>query len=137
MYENTGLKELKVYQKAYDFNIYIRALVLRFARIHKYSLGVELESAMLHLVSNIVRAYYLQGREKINILCECLVTLEIIQMYIRMGHELRMQGGISVKHYEVASQKIDELRKMIFVWRRSLGQTRGSSEYIFADSREG
>jgi len=137
MYENTGLKELKVYQKAYDFHTYVRALVFRFARIHKYSLGVELESATLRLISNIVRAYYLRGEEKVSALCECLVILEIVQIQIRMGYEVRMQGGMSAKNYEVASQKIDELRKMIFVWRRSLEQTRGSFERVRTDSRGG
>ena len=137
MYENAGLKELKIYQKAYDFHTYIHALVIRLARIHKYSLGAELESATLHLISDIVRAYYFRDKEKTDMLCECLVTLEIIQIYVRMGYEVRMEGGISAKNYEVASQKIDELRKMIFVWRRSLGNTRGSFERVRTDSRGG
>jgi len=136
MYENLGLKELKVYQKAYDFHAWSSALVSRLARIHKYSLGVELEKTIIHLISSIIRAYYCTTKEKIDMLCECLVTLEIIQIYIRMGYEARSSGGISAKNYETASQKIDELRKMIFAWKKS-SITREPLERVQTDSRGG
>jgi len=136
MYENVGLQELKVYQKAYDFHTYVHALVFRLARVHKYSLGTELETATLRLISDIVRAYYFNANEKTHMLCECLITLEIVQVYVRMGYDVRMQGGISAKNYEVASQKIDELRKMIFAWKKS-SITRESFERVRTDSRGG
>ena len=73
---------------------------------------------------------------KINKLGECLVTLEIIQIHVRMGYEMCMSGGISAKNYEVASQKIDEIRKMIFAWRKSI-HTRETVESVPTVLREG
>lgn len=136
MYENTGLQELKVYQKAYDFYKWSSVLISHFARIHKYSLGIEIEKMIIHLIADIVRAYYLSAKGKINKLGECLVTLEIIQIHVRMGYEMCMSGGISAKNYEVASQKIDEIRKMIFAWRKSI-HTRETVESVPTVLREG
>jgi hypothetical protein len=133
---NIGLQELKVYQKAYDFYAWSSALIFRLARVHKYSLGIEIEKTIVSFIADIIRAYYLLDKEKDNKLGECLVSLEIIQIHIRMGHEMRTTGGISAKNYEVASEKIDEIRKMIFAWRKSL-HTREAFGCIQTASREG
>jgi len=43
------IDDLIVYQKTYDFLLWIKPTVQRFQKVHKYSLGVQLENAVLDL----------------------------------------------------------------------------------------
>ena len=48
------LYDLNVFQKVYDFLFWLKPTVQRFAKIHKYSLGLELEKQVVKLLKNII-----------------------------------------------------------------------------------
>lgn len=50
------IEELIVYKKVYDFLLWVKPTVQRFQKVHKFSLGVQLENSVLDLLKSIVRA---------------------------------------------------------------------------------
>lgn len=52
------LYDLKIFQKVYDFLLWVKPTVQRFAKVHKYSLGIELEKETTELIKQIVRANF-------------------------------------------------------------------------------
>jgi hypothetical protein len=53
------IEELVVYQKVYDFLLWVKPTVQRFQKVHKYSLGVQLEKNQLQLLGQIVVEVFL------------------------------------------------------------------------------
>lgn len=45
-----------VYQKAFDFFVWQKSVAKHLAKVHKYSLGVQIENESLRLLRNIVIA---------------------------------------------------------------------------------
>jgi len=69
------LYNLIVFQKVYDFLFWLKPTVQRFTKVHKYSLGVELEKETMDLIKQIVRAN-LKRNDKVKDIDECLMTQE-------------------------------------------------------------
>ena len=103
------LEEMIVYQKAYDLLFWIKPAVERFARVHRYSLGVELEKEALELLKSIARLNI--KKDKKGAIEECFVCLEIVKILIRLSKDFKL---INIKQYEYSSELIVEIEKMLF-----------------------
>lgn len=119
-----ALEHLVVYQKAFDFFVWSRALIARFAKVHKYSLGIEIEQKTLLLIEQIIFANHALDKKTEHIE-KCIAILEIIQVLIRAGYAVSGSGGISIKNYETASMKICEMKKLMIAWK---------NHFIYADT---
>ena len=47
------LYDLTIFQKAYDFLLWVKPTVQRFAKVHKYSLGVQLNLSKVRPYSDL------------------------------------------------------------------------------------
>jgi hypothetical protein len=103
------LEEMIVYQKAYDLLFWIKPTVERFARVHKYSLGVELEKEALELLKSIARLNI--KKDKKVAIEECFVCYEAVKILIRLSKDFKL---INIKQYEYSSELIVEIEKMLF-----------------------
>jgi len=103
------LEEMIVYQKAYDLLFWIKPTVERFTRVHKYSLGLELEKETLELLKSIARLNI--KKDKKESLEECFVCYEIVKILIRLSKDFKL---ISIRQYEYSSELIVEIEKMLF-----------------------
>ena len=118
-----------VYQKAFDFFIWQKSVVKHLAKVHKYSLGVQIENEALALLKNIIVANMARplsptaqavggqartgkGKE----IERCLVSLEMLKVLFRAGYELNRDGGINLKQYEASSEKLVELGNLCGGW---------------------
>lgn len=110
-----AIEDLIVFQKAYDFLVWQKAIVKHLSKVHKYSIGIQLENETLDLLKQIVRTNISRENKREGII-ECLAALEVIKVLIRVGHEFNKEGGISAAHYETASEKIVELGKLLGAW---------------------
>ena len=108
------LSDLKIFQKAYDFLLWIKPTVQRFTKVHKYSLGIQLENEVLELLKNIIRANLKRNSKKMEIE-ECFVRYEIVKVLIRLSREFNL---LSKKQYEFASKELIEMGKLLGGWRR-------------------
>lgn len=109
------IENLIVFQKTYDFFVWQKAIIRHLAKVHKYSIGIQLENETLNLLKQIARAN-LSRNNKNEEIAECLAILEIIKILIRAGHEFNREGGISLPHYQVASEKLIEIGKLLGAW---------------------
>lgn len=106
------LYDLKIFQKVYDLLLWIKPTVQRFTKVHKYSLGIQLENEVIALLKQIVRANFKRGNKK-ELIEECFVHYEIIKVLIRLGREFNL---LSKKQYEFTSRELVEIGKMLGGW---------------------
>lgn len=116
-----AVEELLVYQKTIDFFVWERPVIRHLAKVHRYSLGVQIETRTLELLERIIEANYVrEGKaERIE---RCLVSLEVLKALVRAGHEARNDGGISAKHYETASVRLLEIGRLLSAWRKRFAE---------------
>lgn len=110
-----AIEDLIVFQKAYDFFVWQKTIVGHLSKVHRYSMGIQLENETLNLLKQIVKTNISRENKREGII-ECLTTLEIIKVLIRVGHEFNRDGGISAAHYKTASEKFVELGKLLGAW---------------------
>ena len=103
------LEEMIVYQKAYDLLFWIKPTVERFTRVHKYSLGLELEKEALELLKSIARLNI--KKDKKGAIEECFVCYEAVKILIRLSKDFKL---INIKQYEYSSELIVKIEKMLF-----------------------
>lgn len=109
------LYDLKLFQKTYDFMLWLKPTVQRFAKVHKYSLGLQLENEAITLLKSIVRANFQRANKK-DFIKECVVHYEIIKVLIRLAKDFRGSGGLSLRQYEFAARQLEELGKLLSGW---------------------
>ena len=108
------LYDLKIFQKVYDFLVWVKAVIQKFAKVHKYSLGIQLENETIELIKQIIRANFKQGNKK-ELIEECFVRYEMIKVLIRLSKDYKL---LTIKQYEFASKELDEIGRLLGGWRR-------------------
>ena len=106
------LRDLKIFQKTYDFLLWIKPTVQRFAKVHKYSLGAQLENETILLVKQIIRTNLKKGN-KAELIEECFINYEIIKILIRLSKDYNL---LTVKQYEFAVKGLDEIGRLLGGW---------------------
>lgn len=109
-----AVDKLIVFRKVYEYLFWLRPTVERFAKIHKYSLGVELQANTLELLKCIVKANY--SENKTDYTQEALTEYEIQRLYLRLAFDYRL---LSRPQFEFASEKLDEIGRLLRGWRRA------------------
>jgi len=84
-----------------------------FPRSERYSLGQKMKDVNINFLEQIIRAN--NSRNKKPYLEEACQLLEILRIYTRLCHDLKL---MSLKRYEIVSQKIDEVGRMLGGWMR-------------------
>lgn len=108
------LYDLKIFQKTYDFLLWIKPTVQKFAKVHKYSLGVQLENEVLELLKKIIKANFKRDNKK-EFIEECFVSYEIVKVLIRLSKEYKL---LNIKQYEFASKELDEIGRLLGGWQK-------------------
>jgi len=106
------LYELKIFQKTYDFLFWVKPTVQRFAKVHKYSLGIQLENETIELLKQIVRANF-KREDKKEFIEECFIHYELIKILIRLSKDYKL---LSIKQYEFAAKELEEIGKLLGGW---------------------
>ena len=106
------LYDFKVFQKVYDFLFWIKPTVQRFERVHKYSLGIQLENTAIELVRKIVKANFARKNKK-EFIEECFIEFEMVKILIRLSKDFKI---LDLKQYEFASKSLDEIGKLLGGW---------------------
>jgi hypothetical protein len=107
------IEELVVYQKVYDFLLWVKPTVQRFQKVHKYSLGVQLENSVLDLLKSIVRAN--NSRDKVVLISDCFVCFEIVKVLVRLSRDFRL---LTVRQFEFSSSKLVEINRLLNGWSK-------------------
>jgi hypothetical protein len=88
--------------------------VLRFAKVYRFSLGVEAEQSGLRLLRLIIHANY--ERDKIARISQAIVELEVQRVYIRLAYEYRC---LSERQFAYANELLAEIMRLLRGWQKS------------------
>jgi len=106
------LYDFKVFQKVYDFLLWVKPTVQRFERVHKYSLGIQLENTVIEFMKKIVKANFVRENKK-EFIEECLMEFEMVKILIRLAKDFKV---LNLKQYEFASKNLNEIGRLLGGW---------------------
>lgn len=106
------LQNLKIFQKHYDFLLWLQTVVANIPISARFTLAQRLENSALAVMEGIIEA---NGGEK-NALKKASLELDKVRIFTRLAKDLRF---IDFKKYENAAAQIDEIGKMLGGWMKS------------------
>lgn len=110
------MKKLVLYQKYYDFMLYIFPVIDKFPKREKFALCSEMKNVVLKLNSLIIRTN--KSRKKKQGAYEIDICLEELRMLIRFSHDRKF---LSRKSYEFSSKLLLEIGKILGGWIKQMG----------------
>jgi len=109
--------KLKVFQKMYDFTIWMTNHTTKYPKSQRFSFAVRIENLMLEILSLIIVAN--KKRNKTEYIKEIDIKLEELRILIRISKDLKL---INLKSYKYAVLKLEEIGKLLGGWWKSIKQ---------------
>jgi hypothetical protein len=106
-------EELLIFQRCYDFAIWLLEHTQKFPKSLRFSLAVRIENRILEVLDSVVLANRLQN--KVATLQQADRSLDSLRMLIRLAHSMRV---LATNSYEYASQELTEIGKLLGGWLR-------------------
>lgn len=94
----------EILQRIYDLTLWIVNISNRFAKIHKYSLGIQLENACLECTKNLVKTKLMPKKDYW--IKQAQADFYVVKIYIRMALDMQV---ISKKQYIFALEQIAKI----------------------------
>ena len=104
-------KEISALTKTYDLIVWVVPTLEKFPKSQRFLLGDRIQSALLDILENLIRAAYSKNKE--NALREANFKLETVRYLIRLCKDLKY---LSIRRYEFASRSIDDIGAEIGGW---------------------
>jgi len=105
------LKDLVIYQKIYDFVLWLHPVVAKFPKSQRFVLGQRIENKTLDLVHSTIVAN--ASRDKSAALKQASAELDELRMLVRLAKDLHF---VSVRQYGVAAEKMNEVGRLLAGW---------------------
>lgn len=102
------LDDLIIYQKAYDFLLWIQPVINKFPKSQTFVLRQRIENKTLDIISSIIHANV--SRDKSAALARASIELDELRTLIRLAKDLRF---MNIKQYEAAAEKMNEIGKLL------------------------
>ncbi len=110
-------KQLLIYQKLYDFVLWMYPLINRIPKSHRLVLGRHIEELCISLLVLVISANKVRGQERSALQIEISNKLDKLRILIRLSKDLRF---ISIRQYTYAAEKMNEIGKMLYGWMKSV-----------------
>ncbi|MEW6115681.1 MAG: diversity-generating retroelement protein Avd [Nitrospirota bacterium] len=110
------MNDLVIYQKVYDFTLYLFPIVEKFPKHEKFVLCTHVKSCVLDIARLIIRAN--KSRTKKAILYDIDVRIEELKFLLRLAHDRKY---LSNKSYEHSSKLLLEIGRLLGGWIKSVG----------------
>lgn len=105
------LQDLVIYQKTYDFMLWLHPVVNKFPKSQRFVLGQRIELKTLDLIHSMVVAN--AERDKSATLKHASVELDELRILIRLAKDLHF---INIKQYGIAAEKLNEIGRLLSGW---------------------
>jgi hypothetical protein len=105
------MNELPIIQKTYDLVKWYIPIITRFPRVHKFTLGDRLMTALYELLEGLIIARYAQN--KLQLLQQLNGKLDIIRHQTRLLHDLNI---IDIQRYEYIGKQVTEIGNELGGW---------------------
>ena len=84
---NKRINDLKVFQKIYDFLLYIYPALQKYPKSERFTLRLRIENSLLDVLEEIISAHYL--KDKHEHLRKANPELEKLRVFIRLSYDLK------------------------------------------------
>lgn len=112
--------ELKVIADCYDLTLYLSQRVEKFPRLHRYTLGADIERRVQSLLGQLIRAKYATGADaRGTLLREVNAELEVLRFQIRLARDL---SALPVKSQGHAAGLVEGVGAQVGGWLKSLNR---------------
>ncbi len=111
--EISMLDDLIIYQKIYDFILWLYPVVNKFPKSQRFVLGQRIENKTLDLIHSMIAANL--ERDKTAALKQASVELDELRILIRLSKDLRL---VSVRQYGIAAEKTNEIGRLLSGWSK-------------------
>lgn len=105
------LDDLIIYQKTYDFMLWLHPVVAKFPKNQRFVLGQRIEMKTLDLIHSMIVAN--AERDKSATLKQASVELDELRILLRLSKDLHF---VNVKQYGVAAEKLNEVGRLLAGW---------------------
>jgi hypothetical protein len=106
-------EELPIIREYYEFVLWLTPKIGKFPRDLRFTLGERLEVVLFVVLELLLRARF--AREKLLILDQINIELEILRFQIRLAKDLQ---ALSMKAYGDAAKKLVSIGKQLGGWRK-------------------
>lgn len=110
------MQDLVIYQRMYDFMLYLFPIVDRFPRHEKFALCVNIKNCCIETARLIARAN--KARNKRPLLFDIDIGLEELRLLLRLARDRR---HLSNRSYEHSSRQIGEVGRLLGGWLKAVG----------------
>lgn len=111
------LKDLIIFQKAYELLKWLHQVTAKFPKSEKFVLAQKMENTALDFLEAVI-----EGNESVDKtvpLKKAVLALEKIRIWLRLSFELRY---IAIKQYEYGSKMADEAGRLLGGWNKRFGR---------------
>ena len=109
-------EKLIIFQKIYDFLLWLYPLINRIPKSHRLVLGKHLEELGLSILLLIIEANKIRDNPRKTIQVKISDKLDELRILIRLTKDLRY---MSIDQYSHAAEKINEIGKLLYGWTNS------------------
>jgi len=106
-------EKLIIFQKIYDFLLWLYPLINRIPKSHRLVLGKHLEELGLDILLSSIRANKIRDGSRKTIQLQMSDELDELRILIRLTKDLRF---MSVVQYQHAAEKMNEIGKILYGW---------------------
>ena len=105
---------LPVYKDSYDLLLNIYIFSVDMTREYKYTLGDNLKTETVSMITNIYRANSSQSKKEL--LQSARENLEVVRLYLRLIKDLKQ---ISLDKFIALNEQIESISKQLSAWQKS------------------
>ena len=111
------VEKLLIFQKVYEFVVWLYHLLNRLPRNHRPILGQEIHSLILQILIGVVQANTERNLEARKIIQHKISKdLDTLRILIRLTKDVRL---MSIKQYTFAADKMNEIGRMLTAWMKA------------------
>ncbi len=105
---------LPILEKTYELILWVYPMINKFPKSQRFVLGQRIENTLINIVTQIIE-FKISRKKRIK-LEKMSVELDKLRFLIRLSKDLKM---VNIKKYGIASEKINEIGKMLGGWIKS------------------
>ncbi len=107
------INSLILFQKSYDFILWLYPLVNRLPKHHRTVLGKQIEELGLFILLDTLSAN--ESRDTKRAELQKLISVEVdkLRILLRLTKDLRL---MSIKQYTFSAEKLNEIGKILYGW---------------------
>ncbi len=113
------MQELKVLKKLEEWLVLVEPSLAKFPKSARFTLAQKIENSSLECIDKVISANLEKPRRAEHLL-QARVATERVQLLIRVA---RSRAFVDMKHYELYSEKLTEISKMLAGWARAKSQS--------------